>query len=74
MFSPAPNGMPTLPGPTSQTLPLQARFDVSITGGAGAAAAGAAAPTAAVISAPVMIMILICRRMPTSLACRTGLA
>jgi hypothetical protein len=37
-FSPAANGMPTFPGPTSQAPLLQAKVDVSIVGGAVAAA------------------------------------
>jgi hypothetical protein len=73
-FSPAANGMPTFPGPTSQAPSLQAKVDVSIVGGAVAAAAGAATPSPAASSAPVIMRILNCRRMPTSLACRPSLA
>jgi hypothetical protein len=60
-------GMPTLPGPTSQTPLLQAKFDVFSVGGAGVAAlADADAPRLAVGSDPAISRTLSCSRMPTS--------
>jgi hypothetical protein len=46
--------MPTLPGPTSQTPLLQAKFVVIRVGGAAVAAAGTAAPGLAAASDPVI--------------------
>jgi hypothetical protein len=66
MFSPAANGIPTFPGPTSQAPLLQAKTEVSMTGGAvAAAAADPDAPRLAAISDPVISRTLSDERMPT---------
>src|SRR6516164_11423434 len=64
--SPAPKGMPTLPGPTSQTPLLQAKFVVISVGGAVAAAADPAPPRLAATSDPVISRALSGERMTTS--------
>src|SRR6516162_5898199 len=64
--SPAPKGMPTLPGPTSQTPLLQAKFVVISVGGAVAAAADAAPPRLAATSDPVISRALSGERMTAS--------
>src|SRR5215467_13670285 len=64
--SPAPKGRPTLPGPTSQTPLLQAKFVVIRVGGAVAAAADAAAPRLAATSDAVISRALSGDRMTTS--------
>src|SRR5215469_8035786 len=66
--SPAPRGRPTLPGPTSQTPLLQAKFVVIRVGGAVAAAADVAAPRLAATSDAVISRALSGDRMTTSLA------
>jgi hypothetical protein len=69
-ISPAAKDIPTLPGPTSQTPPLQAKLDVSITGGAGAVAvaalADANAPSAVKHIEPVITRALASPRIPSS--------
>src|SRR5215472_11456920 len=52
--SAVPKGMPTLPGPISQTPLLQAKFVVISVGGAVAAVADAAPPRLAATSDPVI--------------------
>src|SRR6516162_2026414 len=64
--SPAPKGRPTLPGPTSQTPLLQAKFVVLRVGGAVAAAADAAAPRLAATSDAVISSALSGARMTAS--------
>src|SRR6516225_2004465 len=69
-YIPAANDMPTLPGPTSQTPLLQAKFVVIRVGGAGggdlAAAADAAVPRLAATSVPVISRALSGERMTAS--------
>src|SRR5215831_6000957 len=64
--------MPTLPGPTSQTPLLQAKFVVIRVGGAVAAAADAAAPRLAATSDAVISRALSGDRMTTSPGRRNG--
>src|SRR5215469_3747493 len=70
--SPAPKGRPTLPGPTSQTPLLQAKFVVIRVGGAVAAAADVAAPRLAATSDAVISRALSGDRMTTSPGRRNG--
>src|SRR5215472_2606225 len=64
--------MPTLPGPTSQTPLLQAKFVVIRVGGAVAAAADAAPPRLAATSDAVISSALSGDRMTTSPGRRNG--
>src|SRR5215467_6114541 len=70
--SPAPRGRPTLPGPTSQTPLLQAKFVVIRVGGAVAAATDVAAPRLAATSDAVISRALSGDRMTTSPGRRNG--
>jgi len=73
MFNPAANGIPTFPGPISQTPLLQAKTDASMTGAAVAAVAVAvAAPRLAATGDPVMSSTLDDDRMTTSPGRRNG--
>src|SRR5690349_506816 len=71
-YIPAANDMPTLPGPTSQTPLLQAKFDVISVGAAVAAAADVAAPRLAATSDPVISRTLSGERMTASPGRRNG--
>src|SRR6516165_3474465 len=72
-YIPAANDMPTLPGPTSQTPLLQAKFVVIRVGGAGvAAAADAAPPRLAATSDAVISRALSGERMTASPGCGSG--
>ena len=64
-FSPAANGMPTLPGPTSQMPLPQAKVEVSVTGTV-VVAAVADAPRLGVSSDPAITRTLDRDRIPTS--------
>ena len=65
-YIPAAKDMPTLPGPTSQSPLLQAKFVVIRVGGAVAAVADAAPPRLAATSDPVISRALSGERMTAS--------